>query len=119
MGANQEALYREEVYTSLKPLLITSLIIDVFDFFFSYFFHGIATNTLIKLKILISIGFKFYIKWNSTSIYKLTLICECLNPMTMQVCILSSLLFFSFYLSYFSLTSKKFNKNFSHKYLNS
>ena len=60
------------------------------------FFYEIATNTLIKLKILISIRFKFYIKWNSTSIYKLTLICQSLNPMTMHVCILSSLLFFHF-----------------------
>ena len=64
--------------------------------FFYSTFYGIATNTLIKLKILISIGFKFYTGMHSFFI-----------------------IIFSYYLSYFSLTSKRINKNFSHKYLNS
>ena len=64
-------------------------------FFYSTFYE-IATNTLIKFKILISIGFKFYTGMHSFFI-----------------------IIFSYYLSYFSLTSKRINKNFSHKYLNS
>ena len=95
-------------------------------FFFILLFMGFMRYQQTNwLEILIPIGFKFYMKWNSTYIYiyiyilfevKFIPICKCLNPMTGMHSFFF-IIIFSFYLSYFSLTSKNLIKT-SHIHFN-
>ena len=95
-----------------------------YDIFFILLFMGFMRYQQTNwLEILIPIGFKFYMKWNSTYIYiyilfevKFIPICKCLNPMTGMHSFFF-IIIFSFYLSYFSLTSKNLIKT-SHIHFN-
>ena len=116
-------------FFNLKKNVFFFLSIHITFFLIHFLWDLWDINKQNWLDILIPIGFKFYIKWNSTYILiyiyiyiylffevKFIPICECLNPMTGMHSFF--IIIFSFCLSYFSLTSKNLIKT-SHILFNS